>query len=82
MRTEIIDKISTLMISAFGLVAALAWNDAITSLFKEGGPLHFMSAYGPFAYAIIVTILVVVLTIWIIKFTEKSKTIIDTKQKK
>jgi hypothetical protein len=33
-------KISELMTTAFGLVAALAWNQAIQSLFKGGG--HFI----------------------------------------
>jgi len=32
------------MTAAFGLVAALAWNEAIKSLFVEGGPLYFVPA--------------------------------------
>ncbi|MDH5463105.1 MAG: DUF5654 family protein [Nitrosopumilus sp.] len=34
-KQEILDKIAALIAAAFGLVAALAWNDAIKLLFKE-----------------------------------------------
>jgi hypothetical protein len=32
---EILDKMAALITAAFGLVAALAWNDAIKAVFKE-----------------------------------------------
>ena len=35
LRSEIIDKFSTLIASAFGFVAALAWNGAIQAIFKQ-----------------------------------------------
>ena len=73
MKYEVIDKLSALMTAAFGLVAALAWNDAIKSLFAEGGPLYFMAASGIWGYAIVVTILAVVMTIWIGSVAEKAK---------
>ncbi|MCH9657412.1 DUF5654 family protein [archaeon] len=34
-KQEILDKLSALIMAAFGLVAALAWNDAIKAIFKE-----------------------------------------------
>jgi len=73
MKGEVIDKIAALMTAAFGLVAALAWNDAIKSLFAEGGLLAFMAKYGAWAYAILVTVIAVVMTIWIGKIAEKVK---------
>jgi len=66
MKKEIIEKISSLLIAAFGLVAALAWNGAIQAIFKE----VFGTAEGVWpmlVYAIIVTITAVVATIWITK---------------
>lgn len=44
---KLVDKISTLMISAFGLVAALAWNEAIKAIFSEflGQPDHIIGWY-------------------------------------
>jgi hypothetical protein len=73
MKGEVIEKIAALMTAAFGLIAALAWNDAIGGLFKEGGPLYFLAVYGVWAYAIFVTILAVVMTIWIGRVAAKMK---------
>ena len=55
----LIDKTTVLIISGFSLVAALAWNSAIQDLFKmfskQGDGL-----IGQFLYAIIVTIILVI----------------------
>ena len=72
MQKEVIDKISDLMTAAFGLVAALAWNEAIQSLFKAGGPFENLAAYGPWAYAIFVTIIAVVMAIYIGRLAKKA----------
>ena len=34
-KTEVIEKIAALITAAFGLVAALAWNGAIQTAFKQ-----------------------------------------------
>jgi len=73
MRKEVIEKIAALITAAFGLIAALAWNDAIKSLFAEGGALYFLATGGPWVYAILVTILAVFMTIWIGRVSEKAK---------
>lgn len=61
MKTEVIEKIATLLTAAFGFVAALAWNDAIKNAITSLG----LEKYGPLFYAIIVTLIAVVVTIWI-----------------
>lgn len=71
MKKEVIEKISALMTAAFGLIAALAWNDAIKSLFAPEGPLAFVASYGVWVYAVFVTVLAVILTIWIGKAAQK-----------
>ncbi len=72
MRKELVERFTTLITAAFGLVAALAWNSAIQELFKEffpvGGKLIAM-----FSYAIFVTILAVFTTLWITKLSNKKK---------
>ena len=79
MRKNIIEKISALIVAAFGLVAALAWNDAIKALFvgpcgtENAGPLCALSAGGPWVYAIIITIIAVFAAIWIGKIEAKAK---------
>ncbi|MBU3896666.1 MAG: hypothetical protein KJ697_01905 [Nanoarchaeota archaeon] len=70
MKKEVVEKIATLITAAFGLVAALAWNEAIQGWFKTQ---TWLASSGPWAYAIIVTILAVLITIWIGKISEKIK---------
>lgn len=70
MKRQIIDKIATLITTAFGLVAALAWNGAIQAIFKE----LFGDSDGIVAmlvYAIVVTIIAVLITIWIAKIADQ-----------
>ncbi|TAJ45873.1 DUF5654 family protein [Methanofollis fontis] len=69
---EVLDKIAALMTAAFGLVAALAWNGAIQALFKEMfGEAESLPAM--FSYALIVTILAVIATIWIARAAARAK---------
>jgi len=69
-KREFKEKIITLILGGFGLVAALAWNEAIKSLFetffKKSDEL-----IGKFLYAIIVTIIVVVVSMWLKKSLKK-----------
>jgi hypothetical protein len=73
MRKEVIEKLSALVTAAFGLVAALAWNEAIQGLFKEGGALNFLAKYGQWGYAVVVTVLAVIFTIWIGRIADRAK---------
>ncbi|MDI9615167.1 DUF5654 family protein [Methanothermobacter sp.] len=63
-KLEVLKTIGTLITTAFGLIAALAWNEAIkvliTQFFKAGNELT-----GLFVYALVVTILAVIATILI-----------------
>lgn len=72
MRKDVIEKLAVLITTAFGLVAALAWNEAIKSLFIEGGWLYFLATRGPWIYAILVTILAVFASIWIGNISAKA----------
>lgn len=72
---EILDKIAALIAAAFGLVAALAWNDAIKALFKE--IFGTTDQLGPMiGYAVVVTVIAVILTIFIARAASKAKSII------
>jgi len=72
MKGEVIDKIAALVTAAFGLIAALAWNGAIKAIFlKVFGEAE---GIGPMlVYAILVTIIAVVVTIWVGKSAAKAK---------
>jgi uncharacterized BrkB/YihY/UPF0761 family membrane protein len=72
MKDQIIEKLSTLITAAFGFVAALAWNSAIQAILKK----VFGEKEGivpMLTYAVIVTVIAVLVTIWIGKAAEKVK---------
>ncbi|MCK5473914.1 MAG: hypothetical protein KAI53_00780 [Candidatus Aenigmarchaeota archaeon] len=72
MKTEVIEKIAALVTAAFGLVAALAWNDAIKAIFKQ--VFGSADAIVPMVtYALVVTLLAVLATVWIGNMAEKAK---------
>ncbi len=69
---EVIEKIAALLTVAFGLVAALAWNGAIQAIFKSiFGEAENIPAM--LSYAVIVTIIAVIVTIWIARLADKAK---------
>jgi len=69
---EILDKFGALVTAAFGLVAALAWNEAIKAIFNEFFPEQ--STLMPMiTYAIIVTVIAVIVTLVIARAISKAK---------
>lgn len=66
-RKEVLDKMSALATAAFGLVAALAWNNAIQAVFKRYYPApDDPAAIAPLVgYAALVTLVAVLIIIWI-----------------
>jgi len=69
-KKEVREKMLTLILAGFGLVAALAWNDAIQTLFKVLFPKS-EGVIGKIIYAIIVTIVVVLISSRLKKNIEK-----------
>ena len=72
MTNEVVEKIAALVTAAFGLVAALAWNGAIQAIFKK----VFGTSEGitpMLVYAVVVTIIAVIATIWVGKAAQKAK---------
>jgi|SRR3989344_5721872 len=63
-RRELVEQMLTLSTAAFGLVAALAWNEAIKSFVDQYIQPYFpeTAIYYKFFYAIIVTLLAVIIT--------------------
>ncbi len=81
LKLEIFEKVTQLATAGLGLVAALAWNDAIQSLFK----IIFGSqseVWGKFLYAIIITGLIVLVTIKLGNVVDKVKTGVDSSEQK
>lgn len=71
-KSEVLQKISDLATAGFGLVAALAWNDAIKGLFDQFLPKG-SGLIAQFLYAILVTILIVIITMQLGKLVNLAK---------
>lgn len=73
-RRELIEQFITLSTSGFGLVAALAWNEAIQSFVKEYIERFYPAQSGvisKFIYAIIITLLAVLITYQLSRLASK-----------
>jgi hypothetical protein len=72
MKAEMMDKLAALITAAFGLVAALAWNGAIRAIFEAiFGTADNITAM--LIYAVVVTIIAVLATIWIARAVKRAK---------
>lgn len=72
MKKELIEKFAALITAAFGLIAALAWNDAIQNIFKKlFGEASSIGAM--LIYAVVVTLIAIWATNIIGRAAEKAK---------
>jgi len=78
MKKEMIDKFAMFITTAFAFAAGLAWNEAIKKTIENLG----LTQYGPFVYAVILTIIAVFVTIWVGKAAEKASAINLTRELK
>ena len=62
LHAEVREKTTGYILTALGLVAGLAWNDAISSTIKYFFPADTGGIITKFIYAIIVTIVIVVIS--------------------
>jgi hypothetical protein len=79
LRIQVLETIAALMTAAFGLLAALAWNAAIT--WAVHLYLTASEGVGLFVYAILVTILAVVMTLIIARALGKAKASVGGEKK-
>lgn len=69
LRSELREKTSGYILTALGLVAGLAWNDAISSAIKYFFPLDTNGVLPKFIYAVIVTIIIVIISMSLLRIT-------------
>ncbi len=65
------ERTVTLVLAGFGLVAALAWNDAIQALFKEIFGEAPSSVVAKFGYALVITAIVTIVSLRLGNIAEK-----------
>lgn len=72
LQREMREKSATYIAGGLGIVVGLAWNEAIKALIDYFYPLASAnSIFAKFLYAIILTAIVVVVTIYIVRVPEK-----------
>lgn len=71
-RKEVKEQTFGLILAAFGLVAGLAWNDAVKSLIEYLFPLNSATLVAKFAYAFLLTILLAFLAYVLTKLRSQS----------
>jgi uncharacterized transporter YbjL len=74
----VVETMAALMTAAFGLIAALAWNDAIGTTIRSIFTAD--PGIGLFIYAIIVTIIAIVAMILIGRWLAKMKMVMGEKK--
>jgi hypothetical protein len=81
LKVQLLETFAALITAAFGLVAAVAWNETIKSLVAMIFPNEDDTIWGNLVYAIIVTILAVVMTFWISRSLGKAKEALEAEKK-
>ena len=71
LRLEIKEKTIGYIVGAFGLVAGLAWNEAIKSLIDMFFPGDESSITIKFLYAFLITVVIVIITVYLLKLVSK-----------
>jgi hypothetical protein len=74
LKAEVRSKVAGYLAAALGLVAGLAWNDAIKSLIEYFFPLSDPNSLAlKFGYALLITLFVTVVTLYIAKYIDPPK---------
>lgn len=72
LKLELVEKMTTLSTAGLGFVAGLAWNEAMQDLFQKLIPEQ-SSLLAKFAYALFVTVLIVVVTVQLSRMADRLK---------
>ena len=70
---EVLDSMVTLLLGGFGFVAALAWNDAVQSLFNEFLPAKSAGILMKFFYAALITLIITLISLRLSRYAKREK---------
>jgi len=73
LRKELAQRTIGYILTALGLVAGLAWNQAIQGLINMLFPGAGKGILVQFVYAIVITIIIVVISFYLLRLTEKKE---------
>ncbi len=81
LKIELLEKISSLSTAGFGLVAALAWNEAIQGMFTQFFPKPGENLIALTGYALFITIIVVIITVQLSRMVNTAKKALEKTKK-
>ena len=70
---EVKERTVSYVVAALGLVAGLAWNEAVKAAIEEFFPLKANTVFAKFVYAAIITLIIVVITVNLLRFIRKEE---------
>lgn len=74
-RRQVRQKTMDLILAAFGFIAGLAWNEAIKALIEVVFPQNNNSVWAKLIYALLMTLLVVLVSVYFVRSTAKDEKI-------
>lgn len=72
-KKEVFKQTMSYIAAAFAFVAGLAWNEAIKSLIEYLFPLSQNTLLAKLIYAVLITLVVVIITIYLLRLSPKEK---------
>lgn len=72
-REAIRERTISYILAAFGLVAGLAWNEAVKSLIEYIFPVAQKTLLAKFVYAVVLTIVLVIFSVYLARFIKGEK---------
>jgi len=73
LRQEVRERTMGYVIAALGLVAGLAWNDAVKAFIETVFPAGSNTLQAKFLYAALVTLIVVLVTVYLVRLFKKEE---------
>lgn len=70
---QVREKVLGYVLAGFGLVAGLAWNEAIKDLLNYVFPLEKSSVLAKFIYALVVTLVFVLISVYLVRLFKVKK---------
>lgn len=72
-QAEVKRRIAGYVLAAFGLVAALAWNEAIKGLIEYFSPMSKNTVLAKFIYAAAISFVVVIISVYLARLLDSGK---------
>jgi O-antigen/teichoic acid export membrane protein len=72
LKSEAKKQVGGYILAGFGVVASLAWNEAIKAFIEHLFPLQQDSILAKFIYAVVMTLVLVIVSMYLIKLFQKS----------